>query len=198
MKRPFVIGVAGGSASGKSTFARSLCASLGDAALVIPMDSYYFPEEQLPRVCAPVTGKLYPDYNQPSSIELGRLKADLASAITGGMNPVILVEGLFTLWDPEIFEQLDWKVFIDCKADERAIRRLRRNMSWGRSFDQVADVYLDLVRFRHEEYVEPTKWRADFILNGSRPFDLAVEWMAGYVTACVLPRQDLKSKTLPI
>ncbi len=46
-------------------------------------------------------------------------------------------------------------------------------MNWGLSFDEIANVYLDLVRYRHEEYVEPTKWRADMILNGSKPSQLA-------------------------
>ena len=87
----------------------------------------------------------------------------------------IIAEGLLVLWDDEICGLLDMKLFVDCKADERIVRRLRRNMSWGLSFDEVSDVYLGLVRFRHDEYVEPSKWRADLIINGSKQSDLAVE-----------------------
>jgi uridine kinase len=77
------------------------------------------------------------------------------------------------LWDEEILSMLDLKLYVDCRPDERIVRRLRRNMTWGLSFDEIASVYLDMVRYRHDEYVEPTKWRADFILNGSKPSELA-------------------------
>ena len=74
---------------------------------------------------------------------------------------LVLVEGLFALWYDWLYEQLDLKVFIDCQADERIVRRLRRNMAErGLSFEEIAGVYLDMVRYRHQQYIEPTKWRA--------------------------------------
>jgi uridine kinase len=54
-------------------------------------------------------------------------------------------------------------------------------MEWGLSFDEIADVYLDMVRYRHEEYVEPSKWRADIIVNGSSPTDASLEMLTGYI-----------------
>lgn len=112
-------------------------------------------------------------------MDLPKLAQDLAAART--KHQVVIVEGLLTLWDQAIYDQLDLKLFVDCRADERIVRRLKRNMKWGLKFDQVAGVYLDLVRYRHDEYVEPTKWRADFILNGSNPSDRALEIIAGYL-----------------
>ena len=89
----------------------------------------------------------------------------------------MLVEGLLVLWDDELKEKLNLRVFVDCSADERIVRRLRRNMARGLSFDEISDFYLDMVRFRHEQYVEPTKWTADLIVNGSGNTDLLCEML---------------------
>ena len=72
---------------------------------------------------------------------------------------------------------------MECRPDERIVRRLRRNMQRGLSFDEIADVYLDLVRYRHDEYVEPSKWQADLIINGSNPSERALELVTSYVKA---------------
>ena len=76
---------------------------------------------------------------------------------------------------------LDLKLFVECRADERIVRRLRRNMSWGLSYDEVANVYLDLVRYRHDEYVEPSKWKADFLLNGSNDTGVALRMISQHI-----------------
>ena len=117
---------------------------------------------------------MYVDDNHPDTINLKQLHTDLKAAISSNYDLIIL-EGLLVLWDEEIFSALDLKLFVDCRPDERIVRRLRRNMTWGLAFDEIANVYLDMVRYRHDEYVEPTKWKADFILNGSKPSELAEE-----------------------
>lgn len=182
MKKPYVIGIAGGSASGKSTFAEQFAAAIeGMSIHILHMDAYFKPEADRPQATAPITGTVYMDDNHPLTMDLPQLARDLSAAIAGGQHQVILVEGLLTLWDEEILRQLDMKLFVECRADERIVRRLRRNMQWGLQFDQIADVYLDLVRYRHDEYVEPSKWRADFIINGSSPSDLAVRVIVEHV-----------------
>jgi uridine kinase len=163
------IGIAGGTASGKSTLAEQLKTAL-PGAHIIHQDSYYKPEEELPLAQSPANGKTYRDYNHPDSLHLAGLAKDLAEAKASGEHRVIIVEGIFVLWDEAILSQLDLKIFIDCRADERIVRRLRRNMTWGLSFDEIADVYLNLVRFRHDEFVEPTKCRADLIVDGAGDF----------------------------
>ena len=66
------------------------------------------------------------------------------------------------------------------------IRRLKRTMTqWGLQFDEIAQVYLDMVRYRHVQYIEPTKWRADLILNGSTPSLLADEIIVGQIRRAV-------------
>lgn len=186
MKKPFIVGIAGGTASGKSTFTDWLQGQLKDLELrVFHMDSYFKPAEVRPTAAAHVSGKVYLDDNCPETIYHEKLREDLAQAVA--QNPeVILVEGLFALWYDWLYQQLDLKLFIDCDADERIVRRLRRNMAQrGLSFDEIAEVYLDMVRYRHQQYIEPSKWRADLILNGSNPSLMANNLLAGYIRAGV-------------
>ena len=167
MKHPYTIGIAGGSASGKSTLTARLMQDLSDLRLaVLHMDDYFKPESDRPVSAGPANGKLYMDDNHPLTMDLPRFVADLAQ-LQNGEYDAIIAEGLLVLWDDSIYNLLDLKLFVDCRPDERIVRRLRRNMGWGLSFDEISDVYLGLVRYRHDEYVEPSKWRADMILNGS-------------------------------
>jgi len=131
------------------------------------MDSYFKPKEERPYVAAPITKKMYTDDNHPTTADLPRLKIDLENALNENLFDIIIVEGLLTLHDDGICGLLDLKLFIECRPDERIVRRLRRNMQRGLTFDEIAAVYLDMVRYRHDEYVEPSKWKADLILNGS-------------------------------
>lgn len=174
--KSFVIGIAGGSASGKTTFAEKLQNALQNLTVkVFHMDEYFKPIENRPRAKAPVTNKVYTDDNHPLTMDLSRLADDIKKAKKSNDVQVIIVEGLLTLWDENILCQLDLKLFVDCRADERIVRRLHRNMQWGLSFEEISDVYLDLVRYRHDEYVEPSRWRADLILNGSAPSATALK-----------------------
>ena len=168
MTKPYVIGIAGGSASGKSTFCAALEKELAALrVLVLHMDDYFKPEDQRPQPPAPITQRVYIDNNHPETMNLAKLKQDLRDAVAGNACDIIIVEGLLTLYDDGICAELDLKLFVECRADERIVRRLKRNMAWGEPFDKIADVYLDMVRYRHDEYVEPSKWKADMILNGS-------------------------------
>lgn len=187
MIQPYVVGIAGGSASGKSTLCQKLVHSLADLKLtVFHMDEYFLPEDQRPYVASPITGVTYRDDNHPDTVDLLQLEKDVRASIQEGTAEVILVEGLLTLQHDGIAALLDLKLFVDCPADERIVRRLRRNMAWGLSFDEISDVYLDLVRLRHAEYVEPSKLKADLILNGSAPSDTALSMVSstirGHVT----------------
>ena len=185
-RKPYVIGIAGGSASGKSTFTDTLEEALRPLNVkVIHMDDYFKAPEQRPKSTAPVSGKVYMDDNHPLTMDLPQLSVDLEKEIEQNEVQIIIVEGLLTLWDNNIKKCLDLKLFVDCRPDERIVRRLKRNMKWGLTFDDVANVYLDMVRFRHDEYVEPTKWRADFILNGSHPSQKVLEMIVAYISSIV-------------
>lgn len=181
--KPYVIGVAGGSASGKTTFASTLVKALQPINVkIFHMDEYFKVPEERPQSAAPVSGKIYIDDNHPLTMDLPRLAEDLENEIQQNEVKVIIVEGLLTLWDEHILKHLDLKLFMDCRADERIVRRLKRNMKWNQTFEQISEVYLDLVRYRHDEYVEPSRWRADFILNGSTPSELVLQMISAWVS----------------
>ena len=180
MNKQFIIGIAGGSASGKTTFCRALAEALdGYNIKVFHMDDYF--NDEVPKSKAPITGKIYDDYNNPDALDLPRLIDDLSAA----QEDIVIVEGLFTLAEEDIYRRLDLKLYIDCQADERIVRRLKRYQEDVYTTDDIfgwlSDYNLDLVRYRHDEFIEPSKWRADIILNGSMPSERALELVKGYV-----------------
>ena len=188
MVRPFMIGIAGGSASGKSTFSEQLKNALNKSGYEVKelhMDAYFKPEGERPVHHAPFTNKEYRDDNYPAAFDLDKLKQDLKNVVQAGESQIIIIEGLLTLWDREIYNQLDLRLFVECRSDERIVRRLKRNMQRGLTFDQIADFYLDMARYRHDEYVEPTKWRSDLMINGSDSFEKALSVITAYIEAQV-------------
>ena len=182
MTKPYIIGIAGGSASGKSTFCERLEQNLSNyKVLSIHTDHYFKSKDIRPLAKAPITGKIYLDDNHPETLNLSQLRQDLKEAICDKKADIIIIEGLLVLADEVICDMLNLKLFIECRADERIVRRLKRNMARGLSFDEIANVYLDMVRYRHDEFVEPSKWKADFILNGSNFSEKALELITASV-----------------
>lgn len=178
-KKALVIGIAGGSASGKSTICGYIEKELdGLNVEVLHIDSYY--KENMPKIIAPITGKEYEDFNHPDGIYFDRLMNDYRKLCKKDLD-VIIIEGLMTLQREEIREVLDLKLFVDCQADERIVRRLKRNLAWGESFDEITNVYLDAVRYRHNEFVEPSRWHADIVLNGSNFSDTSLNMVVDWI-----------------
>ena len=178
MKQPsYVVGIAGGTCSGKTTLTNRLAEQLADLKpTILYMDQYF--RNPSPTTIAPITRIEYVEHNHPSTLRLEDLYADLDAAIaTGGL---ILIEGLFALHLDEIREKLDLKVFVDMKSDERLYRRIKRWID-RQSIDEIAQRYLDTVRFRHDELVEPSRWHADLVLNGTLDRGQGVEILAGYI-----------------
>ena len=172
----FVIGIAGGTASGKSTLCEKLEKQLSHLRVhAIHMDTY-FKWDALPTAVSHLSGKTYDDYNSPETVRWDDFHQAFEEAVAGDFD-VVLVEGLLVLWDEYLRSKLDIRVFVDCRADERIVRRIRRNTTWGLSFDEITDVYLDMVRFRHDQYVEPTKWTADILINGSGSTDMICDML---------------------
>lgn len=188
MNKPYIIGVAGGSASGKTTLSNLLNERLvGKKVKLFHLDEYY--KKPVCKIKSPITGVIYDDYNHPDSLEIMAFCEDLAQAGKQDFD-CIIVEGLFVLSLDNIREALDLKVYVDCQADERIIRRIKRNMEWGQTIEEITTVYLDAVRYRHSELVEPSKWHADIIMNGSTSSEAGVqillEWIKEKIKSCPL------------
>ena len=159
----FVIGIAGGTCSGKSTLTEKLENYYGDKCKVLHMDAYF----RRPSITtiAPITGIEYVEHNHPDALYLDNLYRDFGEAIASDVQ-LVIIEGLFALYLPEIREKLDLKIFVDLDSDERLVRRIKRFTSRGQTFEEVTDRYIDTVRFRHNELIEPTRWHADMVVNG--------------------------------
>jgi len=174
-----VIGIAGGSGSGKTTFSSLLRQRLSDMTVAeMAMDRYF--KKERPIMTAPFSGKVFEDHNHPDSFNIENMARDLRETVQSRQYAVVIVEGLLTLYEKTIREQLDLKVFIDVMSDERIVRRLKRNMERGLEFDGISEFYLESVRFRHHQFVEPSRWHADLVINGhefsARALDMIELW----------------------
>jgi uridine kinase len=181
--KPLIIGVAGGSGSGKTTVVREIIRNIGrNHVTVLHHDSYYRDVQHLP-----FDERVRINYDHPDSLETSLLirhlrqlnagecvdvpiydfTAHLRAAETERMEPrkVVIVDGLLILWDRELRQLMDIKVFVDTDADLRFIRRLSRDIEErGRSAESVIEQYLRTVRPMHLEFVEPSKRYADIII----------------------------------
>lgn len=201
---PFLIGVAGGSNSGKTTIAARLAAMTGTSTLsLLQLDSYY-------RQWAgePIEVRAAANYDHPDAFDwdllithLDQLRAGSAVDVpvydfadfnrTGDTfrlvpGPVILVEGILVLWSAPIRQRLDLKLFVDAPADLRLIRRLERDLSErGRSYESVVAQYLATVRPSHDQFIEPSKRYADVIIPEGGENAAALEILRARVTELI-------------
>jgi uridine kinase len=183
MNRPVLIGIAGGTGSGKTTIAQTIFDRVGPARIEwISHDSYY---RDFGHLVPAERHKI--NFDHPNALETSLLVENLDALVEGRTvripvydfashtrseetreiqpKKVIIVEGILVLAEPEIRRRIDIKLFVDTPADIRFLRRLRRDLEKrGRSVESVIDQYLTTVRPMHEEFVEPSKRYADLII----------------------------------
>ena len=181
--RTYVIGVAGGSGSGKTTVSRRIWEAVGqDRIAYIQHDNYYKDQSQLSPEERAQTNYDHPDSletsllirhlrelraGRPIDIPVYDFSVHSRSAHTQRINPakVVLVEGILIYNEKDLRDLMDMRIFVDTDADIRFIRRLRRDLAErGRSLDSVVKQYLGTVRPMHMEFVEPSKRYADIIV----------------------------------
>jgi uridine kinase len=190
--RPVFVGIAGGSASGKSTLAQALLARLGERCLLVLHDRYY---HSLPASAHP--HPLEHNFDHPDAFETARLLGDLARLAEGRParlpiydyathrraeaeeevvpRPVVLVEGILVLADERLREVLHHRVFVSTPDDVRLLRRIRRDIdARGREVHDILVQYERTVRPMHERFVEPSRAWADLVLDGTRPVEDSV------------------------
>lgn len=182
MSKPYVVAIAGGTCSGKSTLTDRLEAILAPKYKLeaLRMDGYF--KKEPPMTIAPITRKEYVEHNSPDTLELERMYEDFARMTGEGSGAqLVLAEGLFALYLDKIRERADLKIFVDLPSDERLARRIVRFMAWGQTFEEVTERYLDTVRFRHNELIEPTRWHADLVVNGTLDRGQGVEIVRSFI-----------------
>ena len=180
---PLLVGIAGGTGSGKTTVAKTIASALpADRVVMIEYDAYY---RDQPELTPEGRGQL--NYDHPDALET-ELFVEHLSALrhNRGVNvpiydfkthrrkvesrrvepaPVVIVEGILVFVDPKVREKLDMKIFVDTDADIRVFRRIRRDMEQrGRTFESIREQYYRTVRPMHLQFVEPSKRWADLII----------------------------------
>ena len=186
MMKPYIIGIAGGSGSGKSTFAQRIREAFPDQVSLISCDNYYLPHDDLT-----LEERANLNYDAPYSLEFDLMVSHLEALKQGQAvhcpvydftrhtrsnavteiqpRPIILIDGILIFHDPALRACMDLKIYVETDADERILRRARRDMrERGRDLDSVIQQYLATVKPMHNAYVEPTKVFADIILNGGK------------------------------
>lgn len=185
------MGIAGGSASGKTTFTLALERELSGGQKpvrveVVGMDRYFYRGQAPgPTMTSPSTGETLPDNNHPDSADNARLIADLDRRSLDADRPdVILLEGLMALHLEEIRSRCALRIFIELDADVRALRRLLRDMTGVRGNPDpqfISTYYRECARVGHARYVEPSREHADLILRGDSDFARIVPMAAAVV-----------------
>ena len=182
MANIMMIGIAGGTGSGKTTLAQRLCDAFGDSVCLIRHDSYYKRHDDLT-----YEERTKLNYDEPAAFDTDLMKEHLAALKRGESidcpvydytvhnrsnevqhiepKKVIIVEGILIFAEPSLCDLMDIKVFVDTDADVRILRRIIRDVKErGRSLDSVITQYLTTVKPMHEQFVEPSKRRADIII----------------------------------
>ena len=188
MIKPLLIGISGGTGSGKTRFTRELISKINDNSLIcISQDSYY---KDLSDIS--YNERCSVNFDSPDSIDFSSLLNDLENLMDFNVvdipiynfkrhkrmkesnrlepKPIIILEGIFSLYKSEIRALMDLKIFVDTPSDIRILRRAKRDINKReRTIESISNQYLKTVRPMHEKYVEPTKAYADIIVpNGGK------------------------------
>ncbi|MFC6824790.1 uridine kinase [Halopelagius fulvigenes] len=178
----FVIGIAGGTGAGKTTVARLITENVGESVTRIPLDNYYEDQSHLD-----VRERESVNYDHPSAFEWELLREQLSTLLEGRAiempqydfeihnrrdetvrvepTDVVILEGILALYDEEINEMLDLRLYVETDADVRILRRIQRDViDRGRDLEGVIDQYLSTVKPMHEQFIEPSKKHADLII----------------------------------
>jgi uridine kinase len=205
MRNPIIIGIAGGSASGKTSLAKRLKKTFEESQSVIIMrqDDYYKDQAHMS-----MAERLVVNYDHPFAFDNDLLAKHLELLREGKTiekpiydfieytrsdeievveaHDVIVLEGLFVLEDANIRSNLDIKLFVDTPADVRFIRRLNRDVrDRGRSIDTVISQYMNTVRLMHEQFIEPSKRYADVIVPEGGKNEVAVDLLTTKISSII-------------
>lgn len=177
--KPIIIGISGGSGSGKSTVSNGLKKHYGEKLTMIHFDDYYKNIQE---------GQNIEDVNfdHPDQLDREMFKEQILDLAAGKTiskpkydftthsrvgfedvepNDIILIDGLFALYDDELNKSIDLKIFVDMDADLRILRRVQRDINErGRDVDSIIDQYIKTVKSSHYLYIAPQKWKADLVI----------------------------------
>ena len=209
MRRPIVIGVTGGSGSGKTSVSRAILDKFTEVSiLLLEQDFYYKDQSELP-----FEERLKTNYDHPFAFDTDLFIKDLQKLIQYESieqpvydyskhtrsdqvihrepKEVIIVEGILILEDKRLRDLMDIKVYVDTDDDIRIIRRIKRDMeSRGRTLDSVIHEYLTVVKPMHQQFIEPTKKFADIIIPEGGQNQVAIDLMTTKIASILSEKAD--------
>ena len=208
-EKPLLIGIAGGTGSGKTLVSNRIYEELGSKQVaIIEQDSYYRDHSDIP-----IDDRNNRNFDHPNAFDFDLMRNQVEKLMEGKAvkvpiydykthtrkkqrriikdHVVIILEGILTLFDPGIRAMMDIKVYIDTPSDTRFIRRLNRDTNErGRDIESVVKQYQESVRPMHEQFVEPTKAYADIIIPGGGYNNVAVDLLKTKVSALLTERMN--------
>ena len=203
-----IIGIAGGTGSGKPTVVRKIVDTLpANTVAVIPQDSYYNDQSDLPLEVRKKTNFDHPDAfewpllaHQIEELRQGRaIEQPTYSYLTCTRLPetvhvephdVIIVEGIMALYDKKLRDLMDLKIFVDAEPDERLLRVIERDIAErGHPLEMLIDKYRNVLKPMHDEFIEPTKQHADIIIPNGGENVRAVAMMQMYILSALMVKK---------
>ena len=203
-----IIGIAGGTGSGKTTVVRKIVDTLpANTVAVIPQDYYYNDQSDLPLEVRKKTNFDHPDAfewpllaHQIEELRQGRaIEQPTYSYLTCTRLPetvhvephdVIIVEGIMALYDKKLRDLMDLKIFVDAEPDERLLRVIERDIAErGHPLEMLIDKYRNVLKPMHDEFIEPTKQHADIIIPNGGENVRAVAMMQMYILSALMVKK---------
>lgn len=210
-QKAILIGLAGGTGSGKTSVARAITADFptSDVAL-IEQDSYYLDLEHMP-----LEQRNSINFDHPDSLDFDLMTEHIDALMYGGSvdvpvyeydkhtrsktvahhfqgQHIIVLEGIFALFNESLRKRMDIKIFVDTPDDVRIIRRIKRDMTTrGRDFDSIIKQYYDTVRPMHKQFIEPTKRHADIIMPEGAYNTVAIDIMRTKIKSLLKKKNSL-------
>ena len=204
LEKPIVIGIAGGTCSGKSSIAKILVEDLDNETItIIKEDDYYKDQSDLH-----MEERVKTNYDHPLAFDFDLMTQHIRdlidrktiekptydytvhnrSDVTEIIHPsdIIVIEGLFALYNEEIRKLEDIKIFVDTPADERFIRRLKRDViERARTVESITSQYLTTVKPMHDQFIEPTKQYADVIIPQGMTNTVAIDLLKTKINSII-------------
>lgn len=208
-----IIGIAGGTGSGKTTVVKNIVCSLPtDSVAIIPQDSYYNHQWDVPENVRKLT-----NFDHPNAFDW-RLFEEQIEALRNGQaieqptysyltctrqeatihvepKDVIIVEGIMALYDQKLRELMDLKIYVDAAPDERLLRVIQRDIAErGHPLEMLIEKYRNVLKPMHDEFIEPTKQFADIIIPNYGGEKRAVDMVRQYIIGCLSTKDSERNR----
>ncbi|MGN0062317.1 MAG: uridine kinase [Alloprevotella sp.] len=208
-----IIGIAGGTGSGKTTVVKNIVCSLPtDSVAIIPQDSYYNHQWDVPENVRKLT-----NFDHPNAFDW-KLFEEQIEALRNGQaieqptysyltctrqeatihvepKDVIIVEGIMALYDQKLRELMDLKIYVDAAPDERLLRVIQRDIAErGHPLEMLIEKYRNVLKPMHDEFIEPTKQFADIIIPNYGGEKRAVDMVRQYIIGCLSTKDSERNR----